>query len=289
MSLSAEKIIIGADLNGHNTLWGYRSNGNRGKDILDFILANNLNIINKPNALPTFQRNNSVGWPDLTLCSQSLIESSINWEILEEISLSDHRYIETTIASTVTNQFYKRYKTRHGNHLRFLNILEQLEIHKKKVRALKRRAQRAPEIERQARYQVFKKEKAKYKRHIKQARNRGWRKFCSAASHPYGKQYKAPFRKSVFPSQIPYLINRDPKGSLQEAAQNILDQIFLSPAIPTNYNLTTSTQPSDPPFSPQEISAVIEHLPSGNAPGTDGIDNLLIKIIHKRFNNVVPG
>ncbi|GBO08352.1 hypothetical protein AVEN_113779-1 [Araneus ventricosus] len=50
-SLPEEKIIIGADLNGHNTLWGYRSNDNRGKDILDFILANNLNIINKPDAL----------------------------------------------------------------------------------------------------------------------------------------------------------------------------------------------------------------------------------------------
>ncbi|GBN17040.1 hypothetical protein AVEN_168574-1 [Araneus ventricosus] len=82
----------------------------------------------------------------------------------------------------------------------------------------------------------------------------GWRKFCTAASHPYGKQYKAAFRKSVFPSQIRYLMNGDPKGSLQEAAQNILDQIFYFPAIPTNYNLTTSTQPPDPPFSPQEIS-----------------------------------
>ncbi|GBL93679.1 hypothetical protein AVEN_25664-1 [Araneus ventricosus] len=83
----------------------------------------------------------------------------------------------------------------------------------------------------------------------------GRRKFCSAASHPYGKQYKAAFRKSVFPSQIPNLINGDTKGSLQEAAQNILDQIFPSLAIPTNYNLTTSTQPPDPPFFPQEISA----------------------------------
>ncbi|GBL80260.1 putative RNA-directed DNA polymerase from transposon X-element [Araneus ventricosus] len=188
-SLPEKKIIIGADLNGHNTLWGYRSNDNRGKDILDFILANNLNIINKPNALPTFQRNNSVGWPDLTLCSQSLIDSSINWE-----------------------------------------------------RSL-------PSV---------------------------W------------EAVQVAFRKSVFPSQIPYLINGDPKGSLQEAAQNILDQSFLSPAILTNYNLTTSTQPPDPPFFPQEISVVIEHLPSGKAPGIYGIDNLLIKIIHKRFNNIFP-
>ncbi|GBL99720.1 hypothetical protein AVEN_249756-1 [Araneus ventricosus] len=97
-SLPEEKIITGSDINGHNTLWAYRSNDNRGKDILDFILANNLNVINKPDDLPTFQRSNSVGWPDLTLCFQSLIYSSINWEVLEEISLSDHRYIRTTIA-----------------------------------------------------------------------------------------------------------------------------------------------------------------------------------------------
>ncbi|GBM41742.1 hypothetical protein AVEN_173138-1 [Araneus ventricosus] len=53
-SLPEEKIIIRADLNGHNTLCGNTSNDNRGKDIMDFILANNLNIINKPDALPTF-------------------------------------------------------------------------------------------------------------------------------------------------------------------------------------------------------------------------------------------
>ncbi|GBN55946.1 hypothetical protein AVEN_109896-1 [Araneus ventricosus] len=88
---------------------------------------------------------------------------------------------------------------------------KQLEIHKKKVRALRRRAQWPPEIERQARYQVFKKEKAKYKRHIKQARNMGWRKFFSAATHPYGKKFKTAFRKSFFPPQIPYLIDGDPK------------------------------------------------------------------------------
>ncbi|KAF8791598.1 putative 115 kDa protein in type-1 like protein [Argiope bruennichi] len=122
-SLPEEKIIIGADLNRHNTIWVYRSNDNRGNEVLDFILANNLYILNKSDAPPTFQRNNSIGWPDLTLCSQSIIDYSINWEVLEDISLSDHRYIQTTIASTIANQFYKRYKTRHGNHPRYLNIL----------------------------------------------------------------------------------------------------------------------------------------------------------------------
>ncbi|XP_055950836.1 uncharacterized protein LOC129984909 [Argiope bruennichi] len=336
-SLPEEKIIIGADLNGHSTLWGYKSNDNRGNEVLDFNLANNLYILNKSDAPPTFQRNNSIGWPDLTLCSQSIIDSSINWEVLEDISLSDHRYIQTTIASTIANHFYKRYKTRHGNHPRFHNILgkdiyylenkiatarnsrdlndatiilqnsiinacnktfkikkqllltkpnwwiEKLEMHKKKVRALRKRAQRAPEIEKHCRYQIFKKVKTEYKKHIKQAKTTGWRNFCSAASNPYGKHYKAAFWKLVSPSQIPYLIKSDPKGSLKEVAQTILDQIFPTSAISTNYNLNTSTQPLDPPFSLQEISMIIDNLPSGKAPGIDGIDNLLLKIIYKRF------
>ncbi|GBM89558.1 hypothetical protein AVEN_259336-1 [Araneus ventricosus] len=51
--------------------------------------------------------------------------------------------------------------------------------------------------------------------------------------------------KISFPITNPVLDKRRPKGSLQKAAQNILDQIFLSSAIPTNYNLTTSTQTPD--------------------------------------------
>ncbi|GBO40545.1 hypothetical protein AVEN_44948-1 [Araneus ventricosus] len=200
-SLPEEKIIIGADLNGHNTLWGCRSYDNRGKDILDFILANNLNIIDKPDALPNFQRNKSFK------IKKQLLITKLNWW---------------------TEQ-------------------DSLEIYEKKDRALRRRA----------RNQVFKKEKAKYKRHIKQERNIGWRKFSSEASHTHGKQYKAAFRKTVFPSQIPYLINGESKGNLQDATQNILDRIFLSPAISTNYNLTTSTQPTDPPIFPQETSVQV--------------------------------
>ncbi|GBM21253.1 hypothetical protein AVEN_149845-1 [Araneus ventricosus] len=41
------------------------------------------------------------------------------------------------------------------------------------------------------------------------------------------------------------------------------------------------TQPPDPPFSPQEISVVIKHPPSGKTPGIYGIDNQT-----KRFNNI---
>ncbi|GBN33902.1 hypothetical protein AVEN_187403-1 [Araneus ventricosus] len=54
----------------------------------------------------------------------------------------------------------------------------------------------------------------------------GWRTFCCAASHPYGKQYKAAFRKSVFPSQIPYL-----KGGKDKRLASSYRPISLLPTI----------------------------------------------------------
>ncbi|GBM04345.1 hypothetical protein AVEN_146211-1 [Araneus ventricosus] len=50
-SLRSESLIIGTDLNGHHTMWGYRDVDSR-----EFLLANNLFIANSPDAPPTFQR-----------------------------------------------------------------------------------------------------------------------------------------------------------------------------------------------------------------------------------------
>ncbi|GBN18358.1 hypothetical protein AVEN_268158-1 [Araneus ventricosus] len=55
-SLRDESIIIGADLNGHHTMWGYRAINSRGDRILKFLLAKNLFIANSPDAPPTFER-----------------------------------------------------------------------------------------------------------------------------------------------------------------------------------------------------------------------------------------
>ncbi|GBM24189.1 hypothetical protein AVEN_4942-1 [Araneus ventricosus] len=123
-SLPREKIFIGADLNGHNTLWGYNDVDSRGTANEEFILANNLFINNSSDAPPTFTRNTSKGWPDLSLCTQQMIGEIANWEALEEPSLSDHQYIEITIDSSVKNFTFTRYKIRHGNHNIFLKNLK---------------------------------------------------------------------------------------------------------------------------------------------------------------------
>ncbi|KAF8790435.1 hypothetical protein HNY73_005457 [Argiope bruennichi] len=66
-TLPREQIIITADLNGHNNLWGYEHNDLRGNQILDFALGCSLYIINKQDAPPTFSHmRKKGGWPDLT-------------------------------------------------------------------------------------------------------------------------------------------------------------------------------------------------------------------------------
>ncbi|XP_055924648.1 uncharacterized protein LOC129956735 [Argiope bruennichi] len=123
-ALPREQLIIAADLNGHNNLWGYEHNDLRGNQILDFALANSLFIVNKQDAPPTFQHCGTRGWPDLTFCSQNLINSIAKWAVLEEPSLSDHKYIETTIASSHLSSTITRFKTKYGNHKKVLKSLQ---------------------------------------------------------------------------------------------------------------------------------------------------------------------
>ncbi|GBM90624.1 Putative protein in type-1 retrotransposable element R1DM [Araneus ventricosus] len=303
-SLPREKIFIGADLNGHNTLWGYSDVNSSGTAIEEFILANNLFINNSSDAPPTFTRNSSKGWPDLSLCTQQMIGEIANWEVLEEPSLSDHHYIEITIDSSVKNCTFTRYKTRHGNHNIFLknlkpyvnsllrafrnsqnekdineatNLLQNcvieacnksyrtknqnlsptpnwytqdLEIEKNRLKALRRRAQRAPQDQRNARFQFHKEELKK---------------------------------KAIKPAELIALNNQDPSGNHLKIAQDILEKIFPHPA---NSNSSTYIPPctaNDCPFTKGEVATVIHHLSKGKAPGPDGIDNIIIQQIFKKF------
>ncbi|GBM30467.1 hypothetical protein AVEN_237694-1 [Araneus ventricosus] len=72
---------------------------------------------------PTFTRNISKGWPDLSLCTQQMIGGIANWEVLEEPSISDHQHIEITVDSSVKNCAFTMYKTLHGNRNIFLKNL----------------------------------------------------------------------------------------------------------------------------------------------------------------------
>ncbi|GBM65812.1 hypothetical protein AVEN_172663-1 [Araneus ventricosus] len=134
-----------------------------------------------------------------------------------------------------------------------------LEIEKNRLKELRRRAQRTPKEQRRRRFMTLKKDEALYTRHVKQAKNSGWKPSCTNASNPYDKQYKAAFQKP-FPSHLIALKINNPTGGQLKIADNILEQTFPYPLdyalLPT---IRTNT-PDDAPFTKEEIAIVNKNL-----------------------------
>ncbi|KAF8781518.1 Protein GVQW3 like protein [Argiope bruennichi] len=190
--LPNENFLVGADLNGHNPLWGYHRTNTRGVAIMDFLLANNLFINNSSDAPPTFTRNTDVA---------TIIQACNKTFKIKKQPLTENPTWWT----------------------------DKLEIEKKRIKALRRRAQRSSSEERSEKYLQWKTEAKKYMKKVKRAKNDGWKDLCTEAANPYGKHFKAAFRKTTIPSQLTVLNNISPEGGHQKIAQDILEQIFPFP------------------------------------------------------------
>ncbi|GBM03546.1 hypothetical protein AVEN_95431-1 [Araneus ventricosus] len=276
-------------------MWGYRDIDSRGERILQFLLANNLLIANSTDAPPTFERGIFKGCPDLTISTQDIISKkflnklkpSIN-PLLEEIRNSqtqdDINKTTSHFQNKIINACKSTYKTKKQEVARPPSwYTSKLEIEKIRLKALKRRAQRAPKDKRSRRFLTLKKDQALYMKHVKQAKNSGWKTFCTNASNPYSKQYKAAFRKTISPSHLIALKNNNPTGDQLKIADNILEQMFPKPLNYADLPTRRTNTPDDVPFTKDEIAIVIKNLHKGKAPGPDGIDSIIIQQIYKRF------
>uniref|UniRef100_A0A6V7LXU7 Endonuclease/exonuclease/phosphatase domain-containing protein n=1 Tax=Bracon brevicornis TaxID=1563983 RepID=A0A6V7LXU7_9HYME len=85
-------LVIGSDANAHHTIWGSSNTNKRGMAVLNFVTANNLEILNM-GSRPTFVTSRSQDVIDVTLSEISLASLIVNWRLDEEYSLSDHRRI----------------------------------------------------------------------------------------------------------------------------------------------------------------------------------------------------
>jgi hypothetical protein len=86
-------LTIGADANSHNLIWGSSNNNPRGEQLMDWILSNNVHIVNKGNK-PTFSNIVREEIIDLTLCDTNSVDRIENWHVSDENTLSDHNHIE---------------------------------------------------------------------------------------------------------------------------------------------------------------------------------------------------
>jgi len=95
---SHKHLIIACDSNAHNVIWGSSDTNSRGSQIFDYILSENLTILNKGNE-PTFINSTRREVLDLTLATSFITNKITNWSVLGEPTLSDHRCIEFSLSS----------------------------------------------------------------------------------------------------------------------------------------------------------------------------------------------
>ncbi|GBO09343.1 hypothetical protein AVEN_123916-1 [Araneus ventricosus] len=251
--IQGEDYIIGADLNGQHYNWGYSYTSPRGRAIDHLIGSCRAMLLNTEDAPPSFYHpNGTVGRPDLSVSSAPLA-SNIEWKILKDETMSDHKYILMNITLNRQTTTFQRFKTKYGGHRKLrhnLNLQSQalitklkecttkeeletaftevhqdlidickksykikkqellkpptwwtptLETEKKKLCALRRREQRQARSNGTTARTIYNREKSKLRKKIKRTKTSAWQKFCTEETNPYGRHYKAAFRKGSFP------------------------------------------------------------------------------------------
>ncbi|KAL4100873.1 hypothetical protein QTP88_020902 [Uroleucon formosanum] len=99
-------VILG-DFNSHNTLWGCNVTDHRGTKIETILNTNNINILNKGQATRVNSSNGNLSAIDLSF-SSATISPNLEWDVIPELSSSDHFPIKITLCYTNTNEIHTR-------------------------------------------------------------------------------------------------------------------------------------------------------------------------------------
>lgn len=120
-SANGHSLLLGCDANAHHSVWGSSNINSRGESLLEFVSATKLNILNNGNE-PTFFNKHRKEVIDITLCSREIEDLIRNWRVSDEVSLSDHRYINFSLSAKIrTNQWIRN--PRNTNWIVFQNEL----------------------------------------------------------------------------------------------------------------------------------------------------------------------
>ncbi|GBM45459.1 hypothetical protein AVEN_167923-1 [Araneus ventricosus] len=129
-NINGEEYLLGGDFNAHSQRWGYREEDSRGKQLQEFIAEKHIFLLNSSDSLQ-LEHNNRRGWPDLMMVSSHSLAPICEWDVLEEESYSDHKFVKIRINSNIYSPSSARFKTAHGGHCKFVNLF------KSKVQALR--------------------------------------------------------------------------------------------------------------------------------------------------------
>ena len=90
---STENVLITIDANAKSVLWHSDQTDQKGTLVEEFIMANNLTILNKANNPPTFMSASGQWNNDITLATPSLAKHATNWYVDDSCTTSDHNLI----------------------------------------------------------------------------------------------------------------------------------------------------------------------------------------------------
>ena len=89
-------FMAGLDSNAHSQLWGSPANDGRGLKLEDFLFGHNLCLLNEGNS-PTFETGVGKTCIDLTVASPQLATCIRDWQVHDEMHLSDHHLITANV------------------------------------------------------------------------------------------------------------------------------------------------------------------------------------------------
>ena len=109
IDVQPEKHLIVGDFNGHSPAWGYADSDSRGEEIQDWLIDNNLTLINQPGDKPTYY---SRAWkktstPDLAMATDDVQKLSTR-KVMDQLGGSDHTPAAIHITGAGTNTELQR-------------------------------------------------------------------------------------------------------------------------------------------------------------------------------------
>lgn len=112
--LKDKMVIVCMDANARSVLWHAGETDNRGEIVEEFILINNLTVINEVSDFNTFRTEQGASNIDVTLANQKISTGISAWTIDPDFSFSDHNLIRFTV--NIGNEiFTKKERTERYN------------------------------------------------------------------------------------------------------------------------------------------------------------------------------
>lgn len=109
IQLATENHVIAGDFNGHSPAWGYNNTDSRGEDIQDWMMDNELVLINKPDDKPSYYSRawKTTSTPDLAIATEDIQKRAVR-VVHDQLGGSDHLPISIHIADLKTTTEYCR-------------------------------------------------------------------------------------------------------------------------------------------------------------------------------------